>query len=464
MPILGLGEFLLSCITTLAVASAFVPSTNKPARANRLSDTSLALMDRRTALTFGQNIGVTAAVVANIPSQAIAASSISKPPRIWLDADPSAFIWTGLDCDDDLAILVAMALDANEKIQLEGLSVCGGNAPLRHTWKDMKVLLRNTDSLSIPEYYKGYGWRSMQVSRIWLQRLNRFQPDVADCNDATQAIIDAAFSLEDNKLTVVTVGPPTNLANALRQNKDLASKLEHVYMMGGELTQQRLDLNFASDRSAARTVVDANVPTTMIPIQLCAQVVLDDAFVQNAEATYCSGDSNSAACAILPKMKQQVKTMPNLVNQAVKKRMPEDGRWIPSPNLDRGFIPWDIVCILSVSHPELFAEWEYHTASFPFCPEGEPCDRTMVVRDVPKAQWPTKATMASYNHSGIVRIPHAIRSESMIKELMMDLLFQLPASAERATPKIMLGFFGPLGLAGTTTATALGLLGRRLLT
>lgn len=439
--------------------------------------TSLSI-DRRAV--FGQ-IGAAAAIISNPPP---AASSVinpsTLPPRVWLDADPSGFVWSGLDCDDDLAILVALALQDNHKIQLEGLSVCGGNAPLRHTWKDMQVLLRHADQPSLPPYYKGYGWRSMQVSRKWLQWMNRLQPDVPDSNDATQAILDAAFAQnKDQKLTVITVGPPTNLAKALRQNPALASQLEHVYMMGGELTQQRLDLNFASDRAAARTVVDANVPTTMIPIQVCAQVILDDVFAEDVESNYCSNDSgnNAAACALLPKMKQQVKTMPKLVNQAVAERMPADGRWRPSPDLDRGFIPWDIVAILSVSHPELFDKWEYHTASFPTCsPEdgggGEPCGRTMVVRDLPKDKWPTTTTTTTtsknqsahqyYDHSGIVRIPHIIRDETKIKALMKDLLFQRLTSAKRSPPNIMLGFLGPLGLIGTTASTTVGLLGKRL--
>ena len=452
---------LLWNLTALSIAAAFVRPARLPTRADGLFETSLALMDRRTALTFWQTSVVAATVSENMPQRTLATTSTSIPPRVWLDADPSAFVWTGLDCDDDLAILVAMALDANKMIQLEGLSVCGGNAPLRHTWKDMQVLIRHTDNPSMPNYYKGYGWRSMQVSRRWLQRLNQLQPDVADSNDAAEAIVKAAFSRSDQKLTVMTIGPPTNLAKALRQNQDLASQLEHVYMMGGELTQQRLDLNFASDRAAARTVVEANVPTTMIPIQLCAQVVLDDVFVQEAEAAYCNGENTASACAMLPKMKQQVKTMPDLVNQAVKKRIPKGGKWIPSPNLDRGFIPWDIVCILSLSHPEKFAEWEFHTAAFPTCPEGEPCDRTMFIQDIPKHLWPVSASMASFNHSGIVRIPHRIQDEQEIKGIIMDLLFQLQSNTNRPTPKIMLGFLGPLGSVGTTFATAFGLLRRR---
>lgn len=42
---------------------------------------------------------------------------------LWLDADPSGLTWTGLDCDDDLALLCAVAL---ERRGLSGVQITGG--------------------------------------------------------------------------------------------------------------------------------------------------------------------------------------------------------------------------------------------------------------------------------------------------------------------------------------------------
>jgi hypothetical protein len=30
-----------------------------------------------------------------------------SPIPLWIDTDPSGLVWTGLDCDDDLAVLVS---------------------------------------------------------------------------------------------------------------------------------------------------------------------------------------------------------------------------------------------------------------------------------------------------------------------------------------------------------------------
>lgn len=41
-----------------------------------------------------------------------------------------------------------------------------------------------------------------------------------------------------------------------------------------------LDLNFMSDRAAAREVIQAEVQTTIVPIQSCAQVVMGEDFLR----------------------------------------------------------------------------------------------------------------------------------------------------------------------------------------
>jgi inosine-uridine nucleoside N-ribohydrolase len=462
-------SLLVVTTSTLFFFPLTTTSFVRPGYEKRLK-TSLLSVERRLALEQIQNSLLVTTSLLTIPTTTTAATPLPNhsphPLRLWLDADPSGFVWTGLDCDDDLAILVALALQQNHLLELEGISVCGGNAPLRHTRQDMNVLLKYVNYQPPSSYQVGYGWRDMQISRKWLKWMNRIQPDVTSSQQATQAILNAAAAHSEAppKLTVLTLGPPTNLAKALQQNPSLASRLEHVYMMGGELTHQRLDLNFASDRAAARTVVNANVPTTLIPIQLCAQVILDGDFVDEFQQEYCG---TAAACALLPKLRQQVQTMPDLVNPAVKKRLPPDQRWSPSPNLDRGFIPWDIVAVLSITHPHLLDEWEYHRALFPTCgEEGEPCDRTMVVNDLPRDQWPSAAGNSTlYDHSGIVRIPHKVKSETEIKQLVKELLGNVSANPNMRPPGIMLGFLGPVGgLAAGTLGTLGALLSSRLTT
>jgi len=130
-----------------------------------------------------------------------------------------------------------------------------------------------------------------------------------------------------------------------------------------------------------------------------------------------------AACALLPKMRQQIKIMPKMVNPAVKKRIAGGGdRWKPSPNLDHGFIPWDVVALLAVTHEnELFDDWEYVRVAVPPCDYGEPCDKTMQV--VETMNW-----NGDFNWSGVVRVPQQVRNETKLLHTMFSLLSNVPAS------------------------------------
>lgn len=343
---------------------------------------------------------------------------------LWIDTDPSGLVWSGLDCDDDLAVLVGLALHRRGIIDLQGISICGGNAPLSHTWPDIHRLLNHAGTSSTDDFapLKGYGWRSMQVAVKFLRFYNYFMPDVEDSGDASTALIRRSRSKTAEPINILMLGPVTNLARALQDGLD-ASGVSHIYLMGGEMTGKQLDLNFRSDRAGARTVIESNIPKTIMTIQTCGQTAVTETFVDMLDCP------SMAACALLPKMRQQIKLMPKYVNQAVKKRLlgvPERSRgWRASPNLDHGFIPWDIVALLSITHPDEFDEWEYHRVKFPPCSAGEeePCDETMQIVE----------NLGSYFHgsnwSEIVRTPHVVRNETKLLEMMFSLMGEIPAAS-----------------------------------
>jgi inosine-uridine nucleoside N-ribohydrolase len=351
--------------------------------------------------------------------------------HLWIDADPSGLVWTGLDCDDDLAILSSLYLNqTRDGFTFHGLSICGGNAPLDHTWADVQLLLQHAGVKIRLPIHRGYGWRSMHVSRKVLKWLNAVVPDILDSDDAADAIIAAS---KQHSLTILTLGPPTNVAKAIEKDPTLSGRIDHIYLMGGELTQSRMDLNFVSDRAAARTIVEASVPKTLITIQTCAQTTVTKEIVDNFESKCCP---SSAACSLLPKMRQQIQIMPHLVNRHVLPKMTE---WPASQNLPYGFIPWDMVALLAISHPELFNEWKYHYASFPSCQYGEPCNMDMVVQDYYDD---VDVLHGSFNHSGIVRVPHSVRNETALLHTTFELLCAVPAHGPR--PNLLLGFVGPV--------------------
>ncbi|EJK62640.1 hypothetical protein THAOC_16739 [Thalassiosira oceanica] len=401
---------------------------------------------------------------------------------LWIDTDPSGLVWTGLDCDDDLALLAALALHGRGAIELDSVSICGGNAPLRHTWDDAARLWEfvgwkrtepssqaHEDGRGIFKPTMGRGWNEMQPGVSLLRLYHRLFGDdpVTTRGGAGDSTADAEHALslylrsssDDDHIganqtsrprrrNVLMLGPPTNLARALSRMSEKTqldvTEHAHIFLMGGELTNSTLDLNFRSDRRSARQIIQADVPKTIIPIQTCAQVAITS---EHLESFGCSAESDLAVCALMSKMRQQVTLMPLFVNPSVKERLPPGGRWTASPGIDRGFVPWDLVALLAVSHPHEFSEWEYHRVSFPECAGGEPCDGTMrSLEDIGPA-------FGGSDWRGVVRVPHKVRNETRLVELMLDLVGNITTENER--PHMSWGYIGDLKGIGIATLSFL---------
>jgi inosine-uridine nucleoside N-ribohydrolase len=385
--------------------------------------------------------------------------------RVWIDADPSGLVLTGLDCDDDLAILAALAVP---NLDIAGFSVCGGNAPLQHTAPNFDLLLQYVYGAASTaaaranfKVHRGIGWQSMNSGWKTLSFFHWLTPDWPDSDDAAWAIIKAAQDSPPRSLSVLSLGPPSNLARALELAPWLATHLKQAVLMGGEMTNQRLDLNFCSDRAAARAVIESNLPTTLVPIQTCAQTAVTFELLQAFETKCCP---TAAACAWLPKMKMQVLVMPHLVNRAAAKRFPpfttgmsastSTSRWNPSSFLHKGFIPWDVVALLALVQPDLFDQWEWHRAELPPCGTandnnkaeggGEPCDRTMTILPIPNTRndddddHETTLLLAyspeetTNDYRGIVRVPHLVKNETQLLDFaFMDLMCHLAPAARQ---------------------------------
>jgi inosine-uridine nucleoside N-ribohydrolase len=84
-------------------------------------------------------------------------------------------------------------------------------------------------------------------------------------------------------LTVVTTGPLTNLALALRSDHRLAARIGRIVMLGGSWglgnKTAAAEWNILCDPEAAAIVFGAGIPCTMIPIDAAAAVQIDDELV-----------------------------------------------------------------------------------------------------------------------------------------------------------------------------------------
>ena len=78
-----------------------------------------------------------------------------------------------------------------------------------------------------------------------------------------------SFSESPNEITLVTLGPLTNIANAINEDPTIVNKIEHCYIMGGTSdgtgnVSAAAEYNIWVDPEAAKIVFDSGLGITMV--------------------------------------------------------------------------------------------------------------------------------------------------------------------------------------------------------
>ena len=208
-----------------------------------------------------------------------------RPLRVILDTDPGV--------DDALAILFALR---SPELEVVAITTVCGNVPVeRGTTNLFKVLSLMRPN---PGFLVGQGAsRPLQDAletathvhgSDGLGELDRFRnedgtlrypepmvPRVPSAQDVWSECIDRS----PDSLTLITVGPLTNLAQALRTNHAIVGKLRSVISMGGAIivpgnVSPAAEFNIFADPHAAQLVFNSGLRVTLIPLDVTMQVRL----------------------------------------------------------------------------------------------------------------------------------------------------------------------------------------------
>src|SRR5262249_35714067 len=102
--------------------------------------------------------------------------------------------------------------------------------------------------------------------------------------DASRAL---ATALKAERLTILALGPATNVATVLRNHAELARRVERIIAVAGRRPGQRFltgqsthpfrDLNFELDPEAFQVILDSGVPLVLAPWEVSSKVWLTQA-------------------------------------------------------------------------------------------------------------------------------------------------------------------------------------------
>jgi purine nucleosidase len=194
--------------------------------------------------------------------------------RIILDTDPGI--------DDSLAILLALA---SPEISLEGLSVVHGNSSSSQGTINALSVLEMAKAIHIP-VYRGCEIPLVQPSLlapethgaqgIGYAKLPRPQtkPQVQKGSDF---LIERIMSAP-GEITLVAIGPLTNIALAIRQEPRIVDNVKEVFIMGGAMrhegnTTPLAEFNTYVDPHAAHIVFHSGMPITLTPLDVTYQCI-----------------------------------------------------------------------------------------------------------------------------------------------------------------------------------------------
>ena len=195
-------------------------------------------------------------------------------PRIIIDTDPGV--------DDAIAILMAFSAPS---VELAGLTVVGGNVSHARCLRNALALVEYAGRDDIPvfrgssrplsgkfPYATGVHGRS-GLSRPLPEPRARPQPDGAVDFLASQ------LSARPGEITLVALGPLTNLARLERRHTGFLSRAAALVVMGGAVdcpgnVTPHAEFNFYSDPRAAHEVLTCGVPLTLVDLGATRQAAI----------------------------------------------------------------------------------------------------------------------------------------------------------------------------------------------
>ncbi len=190
--------------------------------------------------------------------------AVGPSGRVWIDTDAACGAATRTDPDDCLAILWLVT----RGVDIVGLSTSFGNATGDVVANRVETLMAQMelDGLTVPPVFRGYG-----------------EPGKAG-SSPSPGVTALQGALEAGPLTILALGPLTNLAAALHARPDLHGNVTRIVAVMGHRPGHLFhptegkgtgtgfghgpifrDLNLSVDPDATRAVLGLSLPMTLIP-------------------------------------------------------------------------------------------------------------------------------------------------------------------------------------------------------
>src|SRR4051812_20235132 len=178
---------------------------------------------------------------------------------VWIDTDP-AIGEAERDVDDGVALVQAFH---SPELDIRGVSVVFGNAALD---RGVAIARRLVTDFGPPGL-----------------RVFAGAAKAEDLSAETDASRGLAAALQAGPLTILALGPATNVATVLMKHPELASRVTRVIAVAGRRPGQRFttgstnkaghrDFNFELDPRAFQVLLDAKIELVLAPFEISSKI------------------------------------------------------------------------------------------------------------------------------------------------------------------------------------------------
>ena len=225
-------------------------------------------------------IGTAAALMLAFALARVGTAPAATP--VWIDTDP-AIGEPERDVDDGVALVQAFH---SPELEIRGVSVVFGNAPLDRGLP----IARRFVTLFGPQGLKVFSGAA-QAS------------DLSKETDASQAL---AAALRAGPLTILALGPATNVATVLAKHPELASRITRVIAVAGRRPGQRFttgtsntaghrDFNFELDPRAFQVLLDSKLEIVLAPFEISSKI-----WIKSEDLDRLAAAPSAGARALVP--------------------------------------------------------------------------------------------------------------------------------------------------------------------
>jgi inosine-uridine nucleoside N-ribohydrolase len=249
-------------------------------------------LKNKSGITRRQFVASTAAVLAvgGVSAGAVAqeqplGGTAERPKgagvhRVIIDTDPGV--------DDAFALLLAMR---SPELKIEGITAVAGNVPLELTLPNALRMVEIAERTDIPV---AAGARTPLLRRLvtaaYAHGENGLggavfpEPKMKPVAESASELIRNTVHKYRGEVTLITVGPLTNVAAALNSDQELAPMIRGLVMMGGSLSGGNItpaaEFNIYVDPEAARIVFQSGIPITVVGLDVTRRTSLTDEHVR----------------------------------------------------------------------------------------------------------------------------------------------------------------------------------------